>query len=144
MANALSRRKLEEPHLAVLSTPTFHLYDELCAELQKDTDLRMLRDSIVADRGESWWVHEGLILLSSRVFVPSTPRALPTVLQLTHTEGHEGIQKTLQRLRRDFFVDQDHQVVRKFVGACATCQQNKTKTLHLAGLLQPLVMPSRV
>lgn len=69
---------------------------------------------------------------------------LPGVLQLAHTVGHEGIQKTLQRLRADFFVEHDRQCVREFVCACTTCQCNKTESLHPAGLLQPLDVPSQV
>jgi len=76
--------------------------------------------------------------------VPTTSRSLPAVLQLAHTAGHEGTQKTLQRLRRDFAIDHDRNVVRDFVRACATCQRNKTEALHPAGLLQPLDIPSQV
>lgn len=141
VADALSRRA---PELHALSAPTFHIFAELRDELQRDEDLRRLRDTIVDTRGEPWQVHEGLILHGSRVFIPASSRALPTVLQLAHTKGHEGIQKTLQRLRLDFFIDNDHRVVRDFVRACATCQRNKTETLHPAGLLQPLAVPTAV
>jgi hypothetical protein len=60
------------------------------------------------------------------------------VLQLAHTAGHEGTQKTLQRLRRDFVVDHDRCIVREFMRSCATCQRNKSEALDPAGLLQPL------
>jgi hypothetical protein len=89
-------------------------------------------------------VADGLILRGSRVFVPASSRALATVLQLAHTTGHEGTQKTLQRLRRDFIINHDVRVVREFVRACATCQRNKTEALHPSGLLQPLDVPSQV
>ena len=69
---------------------------------------------------------------------------LPNVLQLTHMAGHEGVQKTLQRLRLDFAVDHDRSVVRDFVRSCSTCQKNKTEALHPAGLLQPLDVPTQV
>jgi hypothetical protein len=32
--------------------------------------------------------------------------------------------------------------VHEFMHACLTCQRNKTDALHLAGLLQPLDVPS--
>jgi len=63
---------------------------------------------------------------------------------MSHTQAHEGIQKTLHRLRRDFIVDHDRTVVRDFVWSCAVCQQNKTESLHPAGLLQPLPVPDQV
>jgi hypothetical protein len=65
-------------------------------------------------------VADSLILRGSRVFVLASSRALATVLQLAHTTGHEGTQKTLQRLRRDFIINHDVRVVREFVRACAT------------------------
>jgi hypothetical protein len=37
------------------------------------------------------------------------------VLQLAHTAGHEGVQKTLQRLRLNFAVDRDRAIVRDYV-----------------------------
>jgi transposase InsO family protein len=61
-----------------------------------------------------------------------------------HTAGHEGFQRTLQRLRANFFLEHDRQLVRDYVRACTTCQRNKTETLQPADLLQPLPVPSRV
>lgn len=49
--------------------------------------------------------------------------------------GHEGIQRTLQRLWADFFIDHDHRLVHKFVRSCTTCQWNKNEALHLASIL---------
>jgi hypothetical protein len=66
------------------------------------------------------------------------------VLQLAHTAAHEGTQKTLQRLRRDFVVDHDRRIVREFMRSCATCQCNKSEALDPAGLLQPLQVPTQV
>ena len=60
---------------------------------------------------------------------------MPDVLQLAHTAGHEGVQKTLQRLRADFALDHDRRTVSDFVRACSTCQRNKTESLQPAGLL---------
>jgi hypothetical protein len=58
--------------------------------------------------------------------------------------SHEGIAKTLQQLCLDFHVPGMQVVVQDFVRACATCQRNKSEHLHLAGLLQPLDVPSIV
>jgi len=128
----------------MLSGPTFALYDDLRHELQEDDRLRHLRNSIVAAHGAPWRLDTGLILCGTRVYVPPTSRALAEVLQLAHTAGHEGVQRTLQRLCRDFAVDHDRAVVRDFVRACSTYQRNKTEALHPAGLLQPLDVPSQI
>jgi len=76
--------------------------------------------------------------------VPAAPPLLDDVLQLAHTGAHKGIQKTLRRLRAEFYVEHDRSVGGDFVRSCSTCQRNKTETLHPAGLLQPLPVPSRV
>lgn len=101
-------------------------------------ELRALRDSVVADHGMPWHVVDGLILCGSRVYVPATSVVLPTVLQLAHSAGHEGTQKTLQCLHQDFVIDHDRQLVCEFMSSCVTCQCNKTVNLHPTSLLQPL------
>jgi hypothetical protein len=49
--------------------------------------------------------------------------------------GHEGIQKTLIRLRGSFFIPQDARHVREFIKGYTTCQCHKTEHLHPIGLL---------
>jgi hypothetical protein len=144
VADALSRRHQDDSSIAVMSGPSFQLYEDLKTELQNDPELRQLRDTITTTRGNAWSVVDGLILRGSRVFVPSSSTHLEAVLKLAHTAGHEGIQKTLHRLRKDFVIDNDLALVREFVRSCSTCQRNKTDTLHPAGLLQPLEVPSQV
>jgi hypothetical protein len=76
--------------------------------------------------------------------VPPNSSLLPAILGTAHSAGHGGIQKTLHRLRADFFVPKDRALVRDWVRACSVCQQNKTEALHPAGLLQPLEVPSQI
>ena len=66
------------------------------------------------------------------------------MLLLAHSSGHEGIQKTLHRLRADFYIPSDRALVRDWVRSCEICQRNKTETLRPAGMLQPLEVPSQV
>jgi hypothetical protein len=66
------------------------------------------------------------------------------VLKLAHSTGHEGVQKTLHRLRVEFYIPSDHALVQDWVRACNTCQKNKTETLQPAGLLQPLDVSSQI
>ena len=141
VADALSRREVDDLLLHAITEPSFQLFDDLRRELQLDADLRALRDSIVAKRGEPWRLADGLIMRGARVFVPATSSVLPAVLQLAHGAGHEGTQKTLQRLRQEFVIDHDCLLVWDFVSSCFTCQRNKIEHLHLAGLLQPLEVP---
>ena len=128
VADALSRRGDEvaardapDAVLGALSGPSFQLYDVLRQELQDDPNLRAFRDTVVADRGDPWRLVDGLVLRGTQVFVPATSSLVPTVIELSHSVGHEGIQKTLQRLRQHFLVDHDRRLVEDFVCACAVC-----------------------
>jgi hypothetical protein len=89
-------------------------------------------------------VVDGLVLCGAQVFVPASSSLVPMIVELAHSVGHEGIQKTLQRLRQHFIVDHDRHLVEEFVRSCVTCQRNKTESLHPVGLLQPLEVPSFV
>ena len=51
------------------------------------------------------------------------------VLLLAHLAGHEGVQKTLHRLRSDFYILGVRALIKDFVRACAVCQRNKTESL---------------
>jgi len=92
VADALSRRDGDTPLLAglydtdamslvVLSAPTFWLFDDLRLELDTDATLRAHRDAVEAGaHGDSWTIHEGLILHDGRVFVPMSSMLLDDVL----------------------------------------------------------------
>jgi transposase InsO family protein len=144
VADALSRRDADDPQLAAVSSPSFQLFDELRREIRDSAELTALSTDITTGRRDgSWAVTDGLILRDGRVFVASTSPSLDAILQLAHA-GHEGVQKTLHRLRSEFHVEHDRRAVTDFVRACPTCQRNKIDALQPAGLLQPLPVPSRV
>lgn len=44
--------------------------------------------------------------------------------------GHSDLQKALQRLRTQSFVEPDRQLARVFVSSGAACERNKTAALH--------------
>jgi len=144
VADAHSRRDQSDQIVHSLSIPAFQFYQDLRDELEHSAEFRKIRDTITEARGQEWKVQDGLILRGKLVYIPHESAALQTALQLAHTAGHEGIQKTLQRLRRDFAIDNDRALVRDFVRSCATCQRNKTENLHPAGLLQPLDIPTNI
>uniref|UniRef100_A0A0A9AAI4 Integrase zinc-binding domain-containing protein n=1 Tax=Arundo donax TaxID=35708 RepID=A0A0A9AAI4_ARUDO len=54
------------------------------------------------------------------------------------------VQRTLHCLRTDFHIPGAKKLVQEFVHACSVCQQHKTEHLHLAGLLQPLPIPTKI
>jgi hypothetical protein len=96
---------------------------------------RMRRD-YAGELEAPWRLADGLLLHGRRLFVPDHGDLRHQVLSLAHLAGHEGVQKTLHRLRADFvFIPGDRALVQAWVRSCVTCQRNKTKTLRPAGLL---------
>jgi hypothetical protein len=91
-----------------------------------------------------WRLEDGLLLHGSRVYVPNHNDLRHQAILLAHSAGHEGIQKTLHRLRAEFYVPGDRTLVADWVRTCTTCQRNKTETLQPVGLLQPLQVSSQV
>ena len=62
-------------------------------------------------------------------------------MEAVHQDGHEGVQRTLHRLRRDFHFPNMKKLVQDMVRACDVCQRYKSEHLHPAGLLLPLPVP---
>jgi hypothetical protein len=145
VADALSRREAEPGTIMALSAPRFSLFDELRQAATSDPNLTALRARIEAGELQApWALVDGVITFDNRVHIPATSDLLSRVLAIVHEGGHEGIQKTLHRLRRDFHVIQDRAVVQDFIRSCGTCQRNKTEHLHPAGLLRSLEVPSSI
>lgn len=118
-----------------LSTPTFALINDIHAAMCLAPDTQLLRGG---DLPAPWWHAEGLLPHGSRVFMPDHDDLRSQVFLLAHITGHEGTQKTLHRLRADFYFPGDRALVHDWVRSCVTCQQNKTSTQRPVGLLQPL------
>jgi hypothetical protein len=78
--------------------------------------------------GARWQTRDAFIRYGSRIFLPPTSTLLPQVLQLAHV-GLEGFRKTLHRLRANFYITDNHAVLRDYVRTCTTCQRNKTEAL---------------
>jgi len=131
VADALSRRDTDGGSILAISGPRFDFIDRLRQAQDVDPALVALRDEINAgQRGAPWTV-------------PASP-LLPELVAVVHEDGHEGVQRTLHRIRRDFHSPNLRRVVQDFVRACSTCQRYKSEHLHPAGLLLPLPVPSVV
>uniref|UniRef100_C6JRM2 Copine C-terminal domain-containing protein n=1 Tax=Sorghum bicolor TaxID=4558 RepID=C6JRM2_SORBI len=105
------------------------------ATASSDDGSSHLQQLQAGDLDMPWHLEDVLLLHGSHVFVPVHGDLRHQVLLLAHTAGHEGIQKTLHRLRGDFYIRGDTTLVRDFMLSCSTCQRNKTETLQQAGLL---------
>jgi hypothetical protein len=154
VADALSRRDTpaedtvghsEGTALCIRSGPTFALFADIRRATAAAPDAQLLQQRLAAgDLEEPWRLADGLLLHGRRVFVPDHDDLRHQVLLIAHSAGHEGVQKTLHRLRADFYIPGDRARVQDWVRSCVTCQRNKTETLRPAGMLQPLEVPTQV
>jgi len=85
-----------------------------------------------------------MLLYEGRLYIPPSSRRLQESIALVHDDGHEGVQRTLHRIRRDFHFPNMRRLVQDFVRACITCQRYKSEHLNPAGLLMPLPIPTVV
>ncbi|WVZ52497.1 LOW QUALITY PROTEIN: hypothetical protein U9M48_003551 [Paspalum notatum var. saurae] len=114
-ADALSRRDVELLRPAAgsrgggspaLSGPSFAFLDDIRrATATSPTAVgscRRLRDGTLA---APWRLEDGLLLHGSHVYVPDHGDLRHQAILLAHSAGHEGIQKTLHRLRAELGAD---------------------------------------
>jgi hypothetical protein len=145
VADALSRRDTEEGELLVISAPRFDFIARLRHAQALDPALASIHDAVRAGtRAAPWGVTDGMVTYDGRLYIPPASPLLPEIVAAVHDDGHEGVHRTLHRLRRDFHFPNMRGLVQDFVRACATCQRFKSEHLHPAGLLQPLPVPSAV
>jgi hypothetical protein len=144
VADALSRRDAEHtPEVAtklsamcVRSSPTFAFLDNVRQATTRAPDAQeMLRRLGAGELQAPWRFDGGLLLHGIRVFLLNHDDLRHQALQMAHSTGHEGVQKTLHRLRSDFYIPADRALVQSWVRTCTTCQRNKTETCQSAGLL---------
>lgn len=70
-------------------------------------------------------VHCRWLLFDEKIYIPTTSPVLLSILSAIHNEGHEGVQKTLHRLKADFHVPRARQIIQNFLRDCLICQRNK-------------------
>jgi hypothetical protein len=94
VADALSRRDIEEAILDVISMPSFQFYHQIRAAISSCPQPSALRNNIVAGLKEAiWTVKDDLIFKAGKIFIPPNSELLQQVLQIAHTGDHEGTKK---------------------------------------------------
>ena len=85
------------------------------------------------------------LLYKDRMYVPNVPKVKLLIFDEIHKtpySGHPGYQKTITMLRKKYFWPNMKTELAEYIARCFECQQMKTEHQHLAGLLQPLPIPS--
>lgn len=145
VADALSRCDTDEVLLLAISGPRFDFIDRLRQAHDTDSALMALWEELRADqRRAPWALIDDMVTFNGRLYIPPASPLLQEILEALHGDGHEGVQRTLHRLRRDFHSPNFRTVVQDHIRACATCQRFKSDHLHPAGLLLPLPVPTSV
>jgi hypothetical protein len=91
-----------------------------------------------------WGEIDGLLTFGGKIYLPPDSAHLHTVVAAAHNAGHEGIQKTLHRVKADLHTPRLRAMVQEFVQVNTVCQKNKVEHLHPAGSLQPLPIMTEV
>jgi hypothetical protein len=68
-----------------------------------------------------------MVQFSGRMYIPVDFPLLQEIVGAIHEDGHEGVQRTLHRLRRDFHFPNRKQVVQERVRTCEVCQCYKSE-----------------
>lgn len=149
VADALSRRD-EDNVEKECSVYTIHGSDSgILARLREEVNsqpvLASLRDKIIhGEMPREWSAKDGLIFYKERAYLAADSVLVNEVVAGFHSFAHEGVQKTMDRIRRDFYWKGWKKTIQEFVRTCQVCQQNKWETLKPGGLLQPLRVPTQI
>jgi hypothetical protein len=93
---------------------------------------------------KNWQIKEGLYYMGDRLYIPAMQRIRLRLLQDHHdipTAGHQGIQRTLEKLQRNYYWETLRSDCAKYVNSCDSCQRNKSVNHSPYGLLQSLPIP---
>ena len=124
VVDALSRRDTDEGEVLAISAPRFDLVDRLRHAQATDPALVAIYEELRAGtRAAPWALVDDMVTFDGRLYIPPTLPLLQEVLAAVHNDGHEGIHRTLHRLRRDFHFPNMRHLVQEFVKACVNCQQ---------------------
>jgi hypothetical protein len=102
VADAFSRRDTDEPAILAISSPGFDFVDRLRQAHATEPALVALKELAAGQRPGSWSLLNGLVAFNGHLYIPPTSPLLHELISAVHNDGHEGIQRTLHCLRRDF------------------------------------------
>jgi len=87
---------------------------------------------------------EGILHFQNRIIVPSSLKA--RLLKSFHdapTSGHQGVDRTFEKLQRNYWWPNMKKDVQNYVASCDICCRSKIRRHKPYGLLQPLPIPTK-
>jgi hypothetical protein len=122
VVDALSRHDTDDGAVLTISAPRFNFITRLHQAQATDPALVAIPEELVAgSRVAPWAITDDLVTYDGRLYVPPASPLLAELLAAVHEDGHEGVQRTLHRLCRDFHFPNMRCLIQDFVRAYATC-----------------------
>ncbi|WVZ84441.1 hypothetical protein U9M48_031473 [Paspalum notatum var. saurae] len=91
VADALSRRDIEEGELLAVSVHRFDFISRLRHAQALDPALVAVHDEVRAGTcAAPWVVTDGMVTFDGRLYIPAASPLLPEIIAAVHNDGHEG------------------------------------------------------
>ncbi|PHT58873.1 hypothetical protein CQW23_01236 [Capsicum baccatum] len=120
--------------LFVISQPEVLIFEEVRAKVKQSPILQELQAKIEQGEMNSDWVfRDRLLFFKDRVHLSPNSPLVNFVLSGIHDSTHEGVQKTMLRIRKDFYWPAMKTTIKDYVAACSVCQRNKAVNLSPTG-----------
>lgn len=147
-ADALSRIEAR-PQLFAQSIPEAIQLEEIVTKLDKDSELRQIKEDILKDLNThvEFLVIKGRLLRQGKLIIPQSSHLVALILKEYHdgkVGGQGGILKTQKTIDAMFYWKGMMSDIRSYVASCLVCKRHKYSTLAPAALLQPLPIPHNI
>jgi len=150
VADALSRKFENAPAmLTALTFPADNWISTLRDSYSEDPKLQKLISGFAGHKLDEtkYDMKDGLLFYKGRLYISDSSVLKNQFLHLSHGSpqaGHSGFHKTLSRAKANFYWMGMKADIKNFIKECDIYQRNKNETIHPAGLLQPLPIPTKV
>src|SRR5215208_2019861 len=91
-------------------------------------------------------IRQNMIYFKGRLYVPSNKQLRQAILNQYHdapAAGHQGVEKTLERMRRTYYFPGMAKAVKEYVLSCDSCFRNKAQRHKEYGRLGEIPTPTR-
>jgi hypothetical protein len=131
-------------HLSIKTT----LWDNIVLAQQHNKGVRTIKQKLAQGEGKYKCFQvdsEGILWFNERIIVPKDHELRKQILDEAHLSKfsmHPGSTKMYQDLKQNFWWTRMKREIVKYVSECDICQRVKASHLKIAGILQPLPIPS--
>ncbi len=149
VADALSRRADYALGVIMAVKPSEEFFVQLRRDAGKDAEYQRTLTAVEKQTRTDFSVRDGLVYHHSQgatqLYVPAGELREKVLCEAhdVRTSGHLGRDKTLERLKRQYYWPQMGRDVHTYVRTCPMCQKCKAGNAKPIGLLHPLPIPEK-